>query len=83
MEAVARRAFNNSNHAGKRNHETRVHPSCGAGMPTVLAMSQSLATAQNSAGQTSPVTRKAEPLDCSKYFTASAVDFGPRDSPRG
>ena len=28
-------------------------------------------------GQTPAATRKAEPLDCSKYFTASAFDFGP------
>ena len=54
----------------------------GAGVPTVLAMSQNLGMAQTVAGQPA-VTRKAEPLDCSKYFTASATDFGPRDPAAG
>jgi hypothetical protein len=52
----------------------------GAGAPSVLAMSQNLAASQTIAGQTPVVTRKAEALDCSKYFNASAVDFGPRDA---
>jgi hypothetical protein len=55
----------------------------GGGVPTVLALSQNLAAAQTAAGQTPAVTRKAEALDCSKYFNASAVDFGPRDAAAG
>jgi hypothetical protein len=54
--------------------------SVGSGVPSVLAMSQNLAAAQTTGAQTPAVTPKAEPLDCSKYFNASAVDFGPRDA---
>src|SRR5688500_9553022 len=52
----------------------------GSGAPSVLAMSQNLSAAQITSGQAPAVTRKAEPLDCSKYFNASAVEFGPRDA---
>ncbi|HEU0139709.1 MAG TPA: CehA/McbA family metallohydrolase [Bryobacteraceae bacterium] len=51
----------------------------GAGVPTVLALNPGLAAAQTVTGHPPAVTRKAEPIDCSNYFTASAADLGPRE----
>jgi hypothetical protein len=55
----------------------------GAGTPTMMALSQSLVAAQIASGGAPAATAKAEPIDCSKFFNASALEFGPRDRAAG
>jgi hypothetical protein len=55
----------------------------GGGAPMMAALSPSQAAAQAGATRSGSATRKAEPVDCSRYFNASASDLGPRAQAAG